>query len=315
MEHKMKRDEFWKNFNLGTELDIAGTFIYNGLKEFDNLETFYYEQDIFEVLYNLSVGIERLEKVVVILIEHAPELNQDIFEESLITHSHIELLSRIIKKRNIKVSSVHNKFLQILTEFYKSMRYDRYILNEAANFNKEKNAFILFLHEEIGLEYKEDMFAVTRNDDRIKKFIGRVVGKIAKTLYQLIRDESHRLNLYTYELRTYSKAAKIFLAEKYDFIDETDLIKELIIFFINTKESNGLYKFIKGIKPLDFDIALFEDYIKCCQNKLKCQEIMDQVEALYEDVSIKKDRIAMLKAIGSGCFDYDEDENEDEERD
>jgi hypothetical protein len=34
----MRRDEWWKNFGLGLELDASGAFIYNGIKFLDSLE-------------------------------------------------------------------------------------------------------------------------------------------------------------------------------------------------------------------------------------------------------------------------------------
>ena len=46
----MDSSTFWKNFNLGTELQISGSFIYNGLLVFDEMETFYHEEEIFEFL-------------------------------------------------------------------------------------------------------------------------------------------------------------------------------------------------------------------------------------------------------------------------
>lgn len=42
-EDIMDGTTFWKNFNLGKELDIAGSFIYNGLHSFYLMESFYYE--------------------------------------------------------------------------------------------------------------------------------------------------------------------------------------------------------------------------------------------------------------------------------
>ena len=50
---------FWKNFRLGTELQVSGSFIYNALYFFDQMECFNNEEEIFEFLYSLSVGIER----------------------------------------------------------------------------------------------------------------------------------------------------------------------------------------------------------------------------------------------------------------
>lgn len=56
----MNKLEFWKNFNLGDELQIAGVFIYNGLRRFNRMRAINYSDEIFEVLYDLSVGLERL---------------------------------------------------------------------------------------------------------------------------------------------------------------------------------------------------------------------------------------------------------------
>jgi len=64
----MNKKLLWKNFNIGIELNIAGNFIYNGLKFFDEMETIYYEDYIFEFLYQIAVGFERLEKISLILI-------------------------------------------------------------------------------------------------------------------------------------------------------------------------------------------------------------------------------------------------------
>ena len=310
----MERNEFWKNFNLGTELDISGAFIFNGLKALDNMETFYHEQEVFEVLYNLSVGIERLEKVVITLIEHHEKIDQDVFEKSLITHNHLELLTRIKNQRELKISNIHNKFLQILTEFYKSMRYDRYSLKEVEIYDKEKRALIRFLELELKIKYSEEMFMVTQNDNRIKKFIGNIVGKIASELYKLVRAEAHRLNIYTYEIRSDSKASKIFLSEKYDFIDERYLIKELIVFLMNTKSKNERIEFIQEIKPLDFDIALLGEYMKCFQNILQCQAVMDEADELYHEVENVGERLKMLDIIDSEYVNFIPEED-NEERD
>lgn len=54
---------FWKYFKLGEELHIAGTFIYDALYCIDLLEHFHYEDECFDFLYKISVGIERLERI------------------------------------------------------------------------------------------------------------------------------------------------------------------------------------------------------------------------------------------------------------
>ena len=46
------------------------SFIYNGIYSLDNMESFHNVEECFEFLYNISVGIERLQKILVILVEH-----------------------------------------------------------------------------------------------------------------------------------------------------------------------------------------------------------------------------------------------------
>jgi len=65
----MKPTEFWENFNLGEEVSISGAFIYNGLRRFHELKNLDYTDEVFEVFYYLSVGLERLLKIAVVLLE------------------------------------------------------------------------------------------------------------------------------------------------------------------------------------------------------------------------------------------------------
>jgi len=313
----MEEVDFWKNFNMGIELNIAGAFIYDGLLAFDEMETFYHEYEVFDFLYNIAVGLERLEKIAITLIEHYSSINQDEFEKSLITHNHIDLFKRIEQKRKIDVGSTHYKFLTLLTSFYKSMRYDRYSLKEVRNYDKEKRALINYIFdEELKIPYSEEMFQITTNEDKIKKFIGKVIGKISNQLYDIICEECSRLNIYTYELEYDSKAAKIFLSKKYNFLDERDLVKELLIYLVNAENESPNMEIIKNIKPLDFDQALTKDYIQCFLNKLKCQEVIDEAESLYQDVENKTERIELLNLITTDILtpddlDYEDGNNED----
>lgn len=74
------------------------------------MEHFAYETDIFNVLYNLSVGVERFLKVAIILIEFNDDTDQDKFEKELITHNHDILMERVRKVRKINLSSVHRYY-------------------------------------------------------------------------------------------------------------------------------------------------------------------------------------------------------------
>jgi hypothetical protein len=190
------------------------------------------------------------------------------------------------------------------------MRYDRYSLSEVRDYNKEKKALIKYIFlEELKRPYSEEVFQITTNEDSIKKFIGNVIGKICSQLYEVIEKESSRLHLYTYELDYNSKAAKIFLNGKYNFIDERDLIKELLIYLINAENASLNMEVIKSITPLGFEEAFTKKYIDCFLNKLKCQEVIGEAEVLYEEVENKSERIELLNLITSEIYSP-EDENE-----
>ncbi len=310
----MERAVYWKNFKLGKELDVAGRFIYNGLQCFHQMKTFYYEEEIFEFFYNLSVGLERLLKIAVILIEHDDKIDQKKFKKSLITHSHSKLLNRIKGKHNVSFGRIHNEFIQILEEFYKTHRYGRYDIEAMSADGKEKRALHSFFKKHLKIEIDDEaFFKITGNDDKIKKSIGTLIGKISNELYKIIMHEAVQLNIYTYEIRCESKASKIFLLKENTFSNEDALWKELLIFFMNTKEKNGYIDFIKQIEPLEFDPALVSGYLECFKNDEQKLSSMGEMESLHAEEVDAKDRLELLSIIGDPtvCFDDGNDDTED----
>ena len=220
--------EFWKNFRLGTELSISGNFIYNGLYCFELMPHFYNEDETFEFLYNISVGIERLQKICIILIEHNEEDNQHEFQKSLISHNHSDLHARIIKNKTINLGKSHLKFLSTLTKFYKSSRYSKFQIDSVYEQNTSKTELIKFIEESLEIDISIDMMNCTENDLKIKQFIGKTIGKFCKEYYNIVKAECHKLNIYTYEIPPDSKAFKIFMSEKFDFGDEKIIQKEIL---------------------------------------------------------------------------------------
>ena len=100
----MNPSNFWKNFRLGEEIHIAGVFIYNGLRRFHELKKLDFSDELFEFLYELSVGFERLLKIAVILYEHNDSTDQQELERSIITHNHLELVHRLRKHVALGIS-------------------------------------------------------------------------------------------------------------------------------------------------------------------------------------------------------------------
>ena len=136
----MKPTQFWKNFRLGEEIGVSGAFIYNGMRRFHEIQMLDFTDEVFEFLYNLSVGFERLLKITVVLLEHYDTIDQKKLENSLITHNHLDLLARVKKHTSINLATPHNDFLRLLGSFYKSLRYDRFTLSSVYDFQKRNRS-------------------------------------------------------------------------------------------------------------------------------------------------------------------------------
>ncbi|HRF77562.1 MAG TPA: hypothetical protein PLB46_13375, partial [Chitinophagales bacterium] len=113
------------------------------------------------------------------------------------------------------------------------------------------------------------------------------------------------------EIREFSKARKIFYSEKFDFLEEACAVKELLIFFINNKNSNGVFNIIRNIKPLDLDPALANDYIQALIHPHMLQEHLDEIEANLEDVLDKSDRIEVLELLSNLRSQFDDGDEEE----
>ncbi|MBI5751899.1 MAG: hypothetical protein HZA59_07115 [Hydrogenophilales bacterium] len=310
----MNASDYWKNFRLGEEVHIAGSFIYNGMRRFHELRLLDHADDLFEFLYNLSVGLERLLKIAVVLHEHTNATDQDVLEQSLLTHSHLDLLARVRKHVTINFSKPQNDLLQLLSTFYKTLRYDRFLLNSVYKGRKEAEAIRGLLSKHLNVEFPDSSLPFgTPNENRYRAFISRTILKISETIYKVVDNRSSALGLYTYELRHGSKAESVFLHEV-GMGDEDVLWKELLIFFMNVDPSTGYLKFLKGIKPLEFDHGLVSDYLDCFKSDASKAEVMDELEFHYQEMDPKerKQRLEMMGVIGAPGVYFDHPEEGDE---
>jgi len=302
----MKPDEWWKNFSIGVELDVAGAFIFNGIKELDSIENLNQEVDVFEVLYNLSVGIERLLKVSVILIEHNDSVDIEYFEKSLITHSSSALITRVESYRSMNLSGVHNKLISMLDKFYKTHRYGRYSLSSIpSNIDAGKQIFLKFVSEnlDITIDYYDES-AFIENTDQIKKFVGKTVKKISKELFSIIQKKAHELNIYTDELRGDSKAIWVFYGERLDFIDENMAKRELILFLMNPKSQGGHINLLRSFDCLDLNPVFASSHIKALLNDRHLPYVMDELEEVYTEIENIRERFGMLGVIDNEYLSY-----------
>lgn len=310
----MNPDLWFKNFNMVIELDVAGEFIYNGIQEIYQTTFFRNDANTFVMLYNLSVGIERLQKIVVTLLEYNSEIGKENFETHLknMGHNHISLRDNIAKlakegkyKSTPKFSTRENEFFELLSRFYSDNRYMRFEVYQKTDGEVQLLNDYLKKFAKIDKNLADDSIMV---NDSVKRVLGKVISSIAKKYYSLVKEGSDRNGIFTYELRSYSKAEKVFIGESLynEKYDESLALKELIIFIHNSKEKHPYLKFIEDIEPLEFDPAFIPDYINNLENGIVSQQLVDEVDSLYEDVENAKDRRELVNLLDHSdvLFDY-----------
>jgi len=310
----MDRNQTWKNFDLGKELTVSGNYIYNGLLRFHELETLEHTDEIFEVFYSLAIGIERLFKVAIILHEHGHDTDQGELEESLKTHDHTWLRSRLENHFPLNLDNQHIEFLSILTTFYGHHRYGRYRLTPAWEPDQEKLALRGYLTKHADASFPDDDgIMAAQNDDRYRKHLCKLVGKIARQGYSATRKGAEAINLYTYELRSGSKAESIFLAEEPSFINIDILRKELLVYLMNTKPETKALMLINSFEPLEFDEACLNEYIRIIMTPEAAPLAMGMLEMLYQELPDTGQRIEMMDFIGSTIYFVDDDPEQDDD--
>jgi hypothetical protein len=291
---------FWKNFRMGTELQNSGSFLYNAILCLDQMETLHHEEECFEFLYNTSLGLERLFKIALVLIEHDEFSDQEDFEKSLITHSNSELITRIKKKHTIKIGKPHSRFLSLTDKFYKSTRYGRFNLSSVYQKNHDKFGLVEFIENELNVDLQGDgMFAIAINE-RIKKFLGKLIGKFAIQVYDVIGTEASRNGTFTSEIRYGSKAFKIFMEKKFDFTEERIVQRESLLHILRNGIDPKYQEFIDSIPPIKLESLTTDEYIKNVFCYDLNGQVKDELNYVYEEYKPNLQRIEDLLIIGTG---------------
>ena len=314
----MNVDRLWnyKNFHMVAELDIAGEFIYNGIHEIYSLSFFSNDGPTFCALYNISVGIERLQKIICVLWGMDSYGSDEEFEESLITHSHTGLRDRIkqfLNESNVEIqfNARENDFFSVMQGFYNHARYTRF--NVDGKWNEE---FVLIRDFALKYNLVDDMYDFEPGNSlvatpKMKEIMGRTIGSISKKYYDLIVLGSNKNSTYSYEIRAGSKAERVFLGKKEKNslmqaqIDESVALKELLVFYRKTDVKDPFFNFVDEIEPLDFDPVMVAGYLEDVIRGDIPQVLIDDVECMYEDYDNLGDRIQLMSAFANSNVIYD----------
>lgn len=232
------------------------------------------------------------------------EVDETKFEKELITHSHTGLRDKIkevlkIHNENIEFSKQENALFELLCGFYNTARYMRF--NIDGEWAKELELIRTFLesgsnHVETNTEfYNGNCIEVNEN---VKKLFGRTLKSIAAKYYKLVIKGSSKNQTYTYELRSASKASKIFYSQEKSLIKDQDneylAVKELLIYLRNSRDKTSFLKYVDEIEALEFDPANLITYLSNIIKGIIPQELLDEVEYLYGELDKPYDREKLI---------------------
>lgn len=235
----------------------------------------------------------------------------------IVSHNHHELEKEIEKYTTEQLSKNGRSLLGVFSNYYNNYRYANYIPGK--NSSELRKLFISFLKKQNG-KFNFDEPCALIQFDAFKRFYINELGKLARYYFELIEHKARDINTYTYEIDSYSNAARVFLStQRRSFYEqmviEQNSIKELLLYMYKNKRESGVFRLLNDMESLEMDDALVNDYLAdLCEGKVN-NWLIDYVDELYEemeDIKKRKERKELLALIGnrSVLFDFEDDENE-----
>lgn len=248
------------------------------------------QYEINIILYTGAVGIERLQKIYLCLVLQNPTDKESV-PKCLIEHNHHELEKEIEKYTTEQLSKNGRSLLGVFSNYYNNYRYANYIPGK--NSSELRKLFISFLKKQNG-KFNFDEPCAMIQFDVFKRFYINELGKLARYYFELIEHKARDINTYTYEIDSYSNAARVFLSTQrrslYEqMVIEQNSIKELLLYMYKNKRESGVFRLLNDMETLEMDDALVNDYLAdLCEGKVN-NWLIDYVDELYEEMEdIKK---------------------------
>ena len=132
-----------------------------------------------------------------------------------------------------------------------------------------------------------------------------MVKKICSVIFNIITQEARRLNIYTTELRSDSKAIKVFYGDRLDFIDEKIKKKEIILFLMNQNSKGAHIDLLRSYDALNLDTSMVPDYIKALLNDNALPFVDGEIDELYSDLTNVKERLQFIEVMDSEYLSYE----------
>ncbi|SFU74863.1 hypothetical protein [Butyrivibrio sp. INlla21] len=209
--------------------------------------------------------------------------------------------------------------LGVFADYYNNFRYANYYPGQP-----EKNLRQLFIGflKRLNGKFNFDEPCAAVQFEEFKRFYINELGKLAVHYYSLIHEKARELNTYTYEIDSFSRAARVFWSVQrrtlYEqMILEQNATKELLLYIYKKNRGTGVFRLLDEMEALDFDDGSVNEYLEdLCAGKVN-DLLIDYVDDSHEDIediAKRKERKELLSLIGNSSvmFDLDEeDENEE----
>lgn len=312
-------DEIWdfKSLNMGRELEIAGEFIYDSAKEAMSIRGLNNTYEINIILYTGAVGIERLQKIYLCLVAPDPT-DVSSMPKCLGKHNHIDLQHEVNKYSKDNLTKNAMSLLGIFADYYNKFRYANYYPGQP-----EKNLRKLFIGflKRLNGKFNFDEPCAAVQFEEFKRFYINELGKLAVHYYSLIHEKSRELNTYTYEIDSFSRAARVFWSVQrrtlYEqMILEQNATKELLLYIYKKNRGTGVFRLLDEMEALDFDDGSVNEYLEdLCAGKVN-DLLIDYVDDSHEDIediAKRKERKELLSLIGNCSVYFESDEDDEDE--
>ena len=311
----MNNIEYFKNFNMGCEIEICGEFIYESMREMYSFKSFYNHFHINKILYYGSIGIERLQKIVLSMYLLNTKEDFDNPPKMLFEHNHTALQRRIKEATGLKLMRNHNKLLNVFEDYYNKHRYGEFQIGYSSN--SLGILFTNYFNEITNVNYSIDTPNNPCDIQKIIKLYINYLGTISWQYFSLIREKATELSIYTDELTTLSNSIKVFYTSKdekmFERIQlESLALKELIIYLSKDNTKTNINKITDEIEAIDFDPQMINEYLTNITSFKASDDLTEAVESFYDDIdnlSDKRKRKELVNLIGDRyvILDCDDD--------
>lgn len=190
---------------LQREINNASMFVYEAIERINKTQVFIEESaDVFNFLYNLSVGFERVQKIVLHLLDIKESNDFCIkFNEKYHIHNHAELHNYIKGKEDPKLNETQIRLLNLLSDFYLNNRYGRY--DQIGEYKFEAKELIHFVERSTGKKIEKLDRDCYKNDIWVKKFLTTQIVNLLRLYYNSVRNLSKSFNIYVDEAPSESR--------------------------------------------------------------------------------------------------------------